>query len=162
MDVLERVGSSRLMLEGKFPYPSAVDCMRYAIQEMAEYDDAMMRAYQPDHKRNNERQPDPRKELGQAGYMILSAMLYFEKDFPYQSWGAIGGDAIALWAGVVSNVASAIHPDPEFADEGVDAGDLGLAWDCCKALMHLNGWDIDALITETCEAFEAKHMGVQA
>src|SRR5574343_139598 len=101
MDVLERVGSSRMMLDGKFPYPSAVDCMRYAIQELAEMDDAMMRQEQPNHKRNNGREHDPRKELGQAGYMILSAILYFERYDLLITRTVTGDNSLELWAMIV-------------------------------------------------------------
>jgi hypothetical protein len=161
MDVLERVGSSRLMLEGKFPYPSAVDCMRYAIQEMAEYDDARMREDQPDHKRNNERQADARKELGQAGYMILSAMLHYEKTNPQKSVTIKleTGNTVNVWSQVVqfagSSVFFALDKTPNWA-----AVDASYAWAYCAALMQLHGWDVDDLICETCEAFEAKHLGV--
>ena len=155
MDVLERVGSSRMMLEGKFPYPSAVDCMRYAIQEMAEYDDAMMRQDQPDHKRNNERQPDPRRELGQAGYMILSAML--------QVTGSMADlvseleDKTKAYGAVVSELGDALT-ESESNTYVVNSLDWALAY--WKELVTLHGWDVDDLIAETCEAFEAKHLGV--
>jgi len=157
MDVLERVGSSRLMLEGKFPYPSAVDCMRYAIQEMAEYDDARMREDQPDHKRNNERTPDPRKELGQAGYMILSAMLKVEgctADLESEL-GSKGQN----YGAIVRELGDALT-ESESNIYVVNSLDWALAY--WKELCTLHGWDIDALITETCEAFEAKHLGVSA
>lgn len=161
MDCLERVGSSRLMLEGKFPYPSAVDCMRYAIQEMAEFDDARMREDQPDHKRNNERQPDARKELGQAGYMVLSALL-LDKGNDYPGFMYVApGKPVELWAAAVMNVASAIgFYEADAKEDG--AVDAWYAWVVMKDLMMARGWDPMQLITETCEAFEAKHLGVQA
>ena len=158
MDVLERVGSSRMMLEGKFPYPSAVDCMRYAIQEMAEYDDARMREDQPDHKRNNERTPDPRKELGQAGYMILSAMLKVEgcrADFESEY-----KDKACLYGAVVRELGDAISEGTITRIYVTTNLDWALAY--WKELCTLHGWDVDDLITETCEAFEAKHLGVSA
>jgi len=177
MDVLERVGSSRMMLEGKFPYPSAVDCMRYAIQEMAEYDDARMRQDQPDHKRNNERQPDPRKELGQAFYMVLSGCLALKLDVEieppldyegiYEEWlkrtlyAGIKQDLGRLCADVFCAVDEIV---PLYERPTIDEL-AGLATDLLTSMGQLandHGWDVDDLITETCEAFEAKHLGVQA
>ena len=158
MDVLARVGSSRIMLEGKFPYPSAVDCMRYAIQELAECDDAMMRQDQPDHKRNNERTGDARKELGQAGYMILSAMLKVEgcrADFESEY-----KDKAHLYGAVVRELGDALSEGTTTRIYVTTNLDWALAY--WKELVALHGWDVGELITETCEAFEAKHLGVLA
>lgn len=157
MDVLERVGSSRLMLEGKFPYPEGVRCMRYAVQELAEYDDARMRLDQPDHKRNNERQPDSRRELGQAGYMILSAMLKVEGCRADLESEVL--DKACLYGAVVRELGDAISEN-SINIYVVNNLDWALAY--WKELCTLHGWDVYDLITETCEAFEAKHLGVPA
>ena len=153
MDILERVGSSRMMLDGKFPYPSAMDCMRYAVQEMAEYDDALMRQEQPDHKRNNSREHDPRKEAGQAGYMIVSAMLKVEgckADCESQYM-----NKKCLYGAIVRELGDALSE--EMINMYVVNGlDWALAY--WKELCTLYGWDVPTLIEDTCADFERKHL----
>ena len=66
-----------------------------------------------------------------------------------------------LWAGVLMNLGSAIQY-AEAKEAEYSAIDLSYSWDLCAALMREHLWNPDELITETCEAFEAKHLGVQA
>ena len=156
MNPLERVASSRLMLDGHFPYPNAVDCMRYSLQEMCEYDDAMMRQEQPDHKRNNGREHDPRKELGQAGYMILSAYLHFGEPLKLQNVDT-DYSPMALWAHCLQFVSGAVQWETQHKSNWA-AIDLSYAWTYCQALMRAHHWDVAQLIEETCEDFERKHL----
>lgn len=153
MDVLERVGSSRMMLDGKFPYPSAVDCMRYAVQELAEFDDAMMRQEQPTHKRNNGKEHDPRKELGQAGYMILSAMIKVEGCSTYLESEIQEKDR--LYGAIIGELGEALS-EGQINLYVVNSLDWALAY--WKELCTLHGWDVAELIEDTCADFERKHL----
>lgn len=164
MNHLERVKQSREKLEGHFPYPSALDCIRYAVQEMAEYDDAIMRFEQPYHKRNNERTPDPRRELGQAMYMLLSAINLRKLDHSHQSHY---GDQPSLYGAIINTLGDAIqmydHPSYHSWTQHVDIA-LAWAWSYMQELASLQGyggWDVDKLIEETCADFERKHLGVE-
>lgn len=158
MDVLERVGSSRMMLDGKFPYPSAVDCMRYAIQEMAEMDDAMMRQEQPEHKRNNGREHDPRKELGQAGFMLLSAALYLENTYPTDDKEVDAHvSTVELWANCIDSACMAVK-DFSLNLVSYASVDISYALAYWKHIASSHGWDVAELIEDTCADFERKHL----
>ena len=77
MTPYERVRLSRERTAATFPLPNVLDCIRYAITELAEYEDALLRQERASDKRNNDKQHDPRSELGQALYMLLSAAVQF-------------------------------------------------------------------------------------
>lgn len=51
-------------------------CMRYAMQELAEWDDAVMRMEHPEHMRNSARTPDPKMEFAQALCMVLDCYMF--------------------------------------------------------------------------------------
>ena len=55
------------------PHPEAAPSTRFALQEAGEVDDAYMRQ-DPRWKRNNAKEIDPAAELGDLGYMILTAL----------------------------------------------------------------------------------------
>ena len=65
-DHWRKIGSRR-------PHPEAAPSTRFALQEAAEVDDAYMRQ-DPRWKRNNAKEIDPAMELGDLGYMILTAL----------------------------------------------------------------------------------------
>ena len=58
-----------------FLQPPPVQSVRYAIMEGAEADDANMREERSTDARNNDRNMDARKEWGQAGFMLLTAIV---------------------------------------------------------------------------------------
>ena len=74
MNILDRVRYSRNCTNDTFPLPSPADCLWYAHTEGAEAIDAWLRRNQPEHVRNNARNTDMRKEVGQA---ILAGLLNF-------------------------------------------------------------------------------------
>ncbi len=166
MDVLERVGNSRMMLEGKFPYPDARPCTDYAIGEMYEYRDAIMRQERTDDKRNNVREHNPREEIGQAMYMIVSALLRHIETERVLVVRYVLGDGnperrdMFYYNAIISLAQAAGNFFEDKPDDAVLL--LQFAWLDCVRLCHIHGWDVPTLITETCEAFERKHLGVQA
>lgn len=54
--------------------PSPIDCLRYAVTEVAEAMDAWLRAQRPDDTRNNSRQMDVLDELGDCAIMLCSTL----------------------------------------------------------------------------------------
>lgn len=54
--------------------PSPIDCLRYAVTEVAEAMDAWLRAQRPDNARNNSRQMDVLDELGDCALMLCSTL----------------------------------------------------------------------------------------
>ncbi len=162
MDIEKRVGESRLLLDGHLPFPGEIGCVDYAIGEMYEYRDAIMRQENPDHKRNNERTADPRKELGQAMYMIVSAMLWFPD--PDRMLGVRYPSAYVdtsmphqYYFNAVSELADAgLHFLQVDWVTGVEL--LQFAWLSCIKLCQVHGWEVTCLIEETCGDFERKHV----
>ena len=90
-----------------FPLPTPAQCMRYAIQELAELDDAWMRQENPAHKRNNGREHDAELELGQAGYMIASSLLDCFSDVEIARL-AYTGTRTSRWAYLVAKCADSL------------------------------------------------------
>ena len=74
----ERVQLSRQRTAGVFPLPSVLDCIRYAITELAEYDDALLRDERSGDVRNSDKAHSQRAELGDAFYMLMSACIKAE------------------------------------------------------------------------------------
>jgi hypothetical protein len=154
MEYLERVSKSRQLLEGKFPYPAGRQCIRYAIQEMAEYDDALMRLMEPEHKRNNERTPDHRKELGQAIYMAASALLLLPKEYEVRPTIALSLNTEETFGMVVHHLGLALTYSDGFLF--YISADVQYALSYMRQLCTRRGWDIDLLVEETCQEFERK------
>jgi hypothetical protein len=156
----ERVQLSRQRTQGVFPLPSVLDCIRYAITELAEYDDALLRQERQGDKRNNIKQMhDPRSELGQCAYMIVSAMIQMP-EYSFDTPSLLERDGILRTTYhfcLLSNLASAgenatySHCKPEVHE------DLQWAWEDLVRLCDWHGWDVDHLVDETCNRFEQKH-----
>lgn len=168
MTPYERVKLSRKRTADAFPLPCPLDCIRYALCELCEYDDAMLRIERIGDKRNNARVPDPRGELGQALYMFLSAAVQWgTKPKQYdplsqQTRLHLYSAALNWLTGFTLSPASA-HLTPPLSNARRVA--LGIpvsgAYNVLCALATLHGWDLDELIEDTCAAFEAKHAAVQ-
>lgn len=170
MTPYERVQLSRQRTAGVFPLPSVLDCIRYAITELAEYDDALLRQERTGDKRNNDKAHDPRSELGQALYMLLSAavQLEYEPDclpVPFRM-GAVSRN-VANW------YFSAIFCLADLGSEASDIGESPYAvtnttsvmdepYSYLYAIADVSGWPVDALIDDTCNLFEAKHAPQEA
>ena len=166
MTPYERVRKSRELTAATFPLPSVLDCIRYAITELAEYDDALLRQERTGDKRNNDKAHDPRSELGQCGYMLLSAALQLngtpqmdvaQREAPHE-WE--GGERLAYYIALLSDLADLML--------NVWCNyDLLALYDCERAyatwwhLCDAHGWDVDAVVDEACVKFERKHAAVQ-
>jgi hypothetical protein len=161
MTPYERVQLSRQRTAGVFPLPSVLDCIRYAITELAEYDDALLRQERQGDKRNNIKQMhDPRSELGQALYMLLSAMMQhnYEPDndasFRTMTPQQVYFNAIQ-WTTETGRDALGIGSKPyafQNMQHSVDA-----AYSAMLALALSHSWDVDTLVDDTCNRFEQKH-----
>lgn len=161
-----RVELSRKRTEGSaLTLPDPYTCARYGLTEGAECDDANLRLDRTGDFRNNARNDDPRKEWGQCGYMILSALIQlpnaqhiyakvgdrlhtlYELEPRPMRWYASTMNCLAQY--LIEHVT--LHP---FAVSGQSL---------CWAFMYwaqyatLRGWEPAKLIDETCTAFEAKH-----
>ena len=111
MTPYERTQLSRERTAATFPFPSALDCIRYAVTELAEYDDALLRQERAGDKRNHDKAHDPRSELGQCGYMLLSEALQLngtpqmdvaQREAPHE-WE--GGERLAYYIALLSDLA---------------------------------------------------------
>lgn len=71
--LLAKVDNHWQKIGDRRPHPEAAPSTRFALQEAGEVDDAYMRQ-DPRWKRNNAKEIDPAIELGDLGYMILTAL----------------------------------------------------------------------------------------
>ena len=170
MTPYERVKLSRKRTASTFPLPSPLDCIRYALCELCEYEDAMLRLERIGDKRNNDRQPDPRAELGQALYMLLSAAVQWGikpkryDPLSQQSRLHLYSSALYWLAGFTLSPVSehlAARQALDNARRAALEGSVSGAYNVLCALATVHGWDVDAMIDDTCAAFEAKHAAVQ-
>lgn len=158
-----RVKESRKRTAATFPLPSPVDCIRYAICELTEYDDALLRLERIGDKRNNERTPDPRAELGQAIYMLLSAAVQWrtepKPDVTSQySRLHLYSSSVSWLLGFTLSPANSRLTAPLSEDGRIATGiTVSGAYAALCDLAACHGWDVAALIDDTCAAFEAKH-----
>jgi hypothetical protein len=170
MTPYERVKLSRERTAGVFPFPNVLDCIRFAICEIAEYDDALLRAERTGDKRNNDKAHDPRGELGQALYMLLSAYVQWDEspDGYYfhpgkgEEWmvktfyfGSM--QELAKLADYVIALTDPIVPAHERENFDSTLGQADEAYNNIYSLAMFHGWPVDALIDDTCAKFEAKH-----
>ncbi len=162
MTPYERVKLSRERTRLTFPLPGVSDCIRYAICELVEYDDALLRMERTGDKRNNDKVHDPAAELGQALYMLLSASVQFREPSAPRRLPAVSGYMPReLYFMALSHLA-------DLGFEALDEKNLSSleTWlrahastaytDMCD-LADLYGWSVDALVEDACAAFEAKH-----
>ena len=168
MTPYERVKLSRKRTAGAFPLPSPLDCIRYSLCELCEYEDAMLRLERIGDKRNNARQPDPRAELGQALYMLLSAAVQWSiKPKRYdplseQTRLHLYSSALNWLTGFTLSPTSAHLVPPFSAARRVALGvPVSGAYNVLCALATLHGWDVDTLVDDTCAAFEANRAAAQ-
>lgn len=168
MTAEERVKLSRNRTCPQFPLPVFNKCVRYAIQECGETDDAWMRIEEPGHKRNNERQPDPRREWGQVGYMILSAAIQrgkdrqFRCDHVHSPAYLLAGFGEEYFGRVVMALGMTLIYDCEINTTLKAVEQLRVAFAAWVHVCRCYAWDPDELIDETCMAFETKHAAREA
>lgn len=170
MNPYERVRLSRSLTNATFPLPAPLDCVRYAITELAEMDDALLRMERAGDKRNNTRNTDPRAEMGQCGYMLLSALV----QLPGAGPKAIEDRVLAISSARTTyfTLLGDLAAVGQEMERGVEDGSggtlrraatlLGIAWRNFSRLACLHGWSVDDLIEDACAAFEARHATKEA
>lgn len=159
MNNFERVEQSRQRTNPTFPLPTYAKCIRYAVQEAAEADDALMRQEEPHHIRNSQRQPDVKQECGQCGYMILSAAIQAACKTQYKTLSLKDSErrnAAAMFGLIVAHLGGALFDYANDYDTLSESNLLG-AYEAWIRFCRIMGWNDEELINETCAAFEAKH-----
>ena len=145
-NLVQIVRDSRSMTAMVFPLPDVDGCVDYAITEAGETLDAMLREKRTGDKRNNSKQSDVRKEWGQCGYMIASAMIQIDGC-------EMESDNSMSYIYSVFELLCAFRMSPsEIAWHLADALEI---W---QSFCHVNAWDAAELMAETCNAFERKHL----
>jgi len=153
-ELVEIVRASRERTNGVFPLPDVNSCIDYAITEAAEHLDAVLRERRNGDKRNNDKQHNPRKEWGQCGYMIASAIIqvpnidsYDNDDF--EAYESPDNVTLHLAISFFCNV----------RDDATDRDTPELdALDFWHAFAVKCGWNPADLLSETCADFERKHL----
>lgn len=151
MTPYERVKLSRERTAATFPLPSPVDCIRYAITELAEYDDALLRQERTGDKRNNDKAHSAERELGQALYMLLSAAV--QLDFAPHSGGRFGFPE-RDWR---QNYCAAVRVLAWLAEDLPQTRLINDTYAQLRKLAAHHGWDVAELVDGACAKFEAKH-----
>ena len=142
--LVEIVRESRRRTSDVFPLPDIEGCIDYAITEAAEHLDAILRDNRLGDKRNRDKAHDARREWGQCGYMILSALIQMPPEAMNISY--TGDESVydmLLWLCLYQTA----------DDETALPDALQVYVNLCNA----TGWDDLALMRETCAAFERKH-----
>jgi hypothetical protein len=140
------VRESRSTTAMVFPLPDVAGCVDYAITEAGETLDAILREKRTGDKRNNVKDSDERKEWGQCGYMIASAMMQIP-DCEMES----DCDASDIYSAFQLLCAFQRWPSK-------------IAWHLADALKIWSTFCIlnigipAELMAETCNAFERKHL----
>lgn len=78
--LLRQVRSHRLAVLHSFAWPDAPQCVAYALTEVGEYTDALLREQRAGDNRAAQRERDALLEWGQCGYMLASALLLMSAD----------------------------------------------------------------------------------
>jgi hypothetical protein len=151
-ELVEIVRASRERTNGVFPLPDVDSCIDYAITEAGEYLDAVLREQRNGDKRNNDKQHNPRKEWGQCGYMIASAIMQMPEFDDYDS-----GDWIPLERPELNSVYTLLILLCEIKEVFTNRAEVD-ALDIWHAFTVQCGWNPADLLTETCADFERKHL----
>jgi hypothetical protein len=147
-ELVEMVRQSRERTAGVLPLPDVPGCVDYAITEAGETLDAKLRMERTGDKRNHAKDADMRKEWGQTGYMIASAMIQVD-GCPMEANVYGGTIHTVLWALAMSRITE-------------DFGYLVDALTYWVGVCSVNHWSAAELLTETCAAFERKHLHTEA
>ncbi len=155
-ELVEIVRESRERTNDVFPLPDVDSCIDYAITEAGEYLDAILREERNKDKRNRDKEHDARKEIGQCGYMIASAVIQVPTGhldaIDWQPY--VGPSGITLYRLFKTLADVRDGTNNKWENPHVDAFD---EW---HAFVVLCGYDPADLLRETCAAFEAKHLQV--
>ena len=153
-ELIEIVRVSRERTHGVFPLPDVDSCIDYAITEAGEYLDAVLRERRNGDKRNNDKQHNPRKEWGQCGYMIASAIIQVPN---IDSYDNDDFEAYESPDNVTLHLAIAFLCNVRDDATGRDTPELD-ALDFWHAFAVKCGWNPAGLLSETCADFERKHL----
>jgi NTP pyrophosphatase (non-canonical NTP hydrolase) len=170
MTPYERVTLSRQRTAATFPFPALRPCIDYAICEFAgELRDAVLRDERATDVRNNDRAHSQQKELGDSFYMLLSACI--QADHEPQLHPIVGTYAfrrhcneIVRYLTYAADHAARLDGETTSYDGAHDGvcRNLDHAYSYMVGLcLHGYGWNVDTLIDETCNRFEAKHVPAQ-
>ena len=143
-NLVEIVRQSRERTAGVFPLPDVAGCVDYAITEAGETLDAKLRMERNGDKRNHEKERNMRKEWGQTGYMIASAIIQIP-DCEMEVPDFAGGIYVLIYALAMSRITD---------DYGYLTESIASWYEVCGD----NLWQPAELLTETCAAFERKHL----
>lgn len=152
MSAYERVKLSRQRTGATFPLPGVSDCIRYAICEMAEMDDAWLRIERAGDKRNSDKAHAPSAELGQALYMLLSAAVQHGVEpalYDYSGYTSLWYVEVLKW---LADLLQALCDGYTALDQ-----EFSGCYSTMCGLAAFHGWDAAALVDAACAAFEAKH-----
>lgn len=139
------VRESRSMTAMVFPLPDVDGCVDYAITEAGETLDAILREKRTGDKRNNVKASDVRREWGQCGYMIASAMIQI--DGCPMIMPNVGGSVYTVLVALCSYRMGS--GSVEWLTDAISD------W---ESICDVNAWDAAELMAETCNAFERKHL----
>ena len=153
-ELVEIVRASRERTNGVFPLPDVDSCIDYAITEAGEYLDAVLRERRNGDKRNNDKQHNPRKEWGQCGYMIASAIIQVPN---IDSYDNDDFEVYELPQDVTSYMVIAFLCSVREGYSGRTTPELD-ALDFWHAFAVKCGWNPADLLSETCADFERKHL----
>jgi hypothetical protein len=153
-ELIEIVLKSRRKTAGVFPLPDVDSCIDYAITEAGEYLDALLRERRRRDLRNNEKDHDARREWGQCGYMIASAIIQHDdaKRWDADCWIAEREPAFVGFYDVMLALCGARMLGD---NSGIDELE---ALDYWHAFAVRCGWNPADLLSETCADFERKHL----
>lgn len=152
LELLEYISQERAALAGCYPLPSPLDCVRYALTELGEYEDAMLRAERTGDKRNNQKPSDARRELGQVGEMLGAAIVQLNRKRPLAS------EAIHTMESRLDSVATLAESIAKCLWYRMDMNsDAQWSFANWIALVQLHGWDAHALLVERYTQVREKH-----
>lgn len=161
MNILERIRYSRNCTNDSFPLPSPIDCLWYAKTEGdGESVDAWLRERRSADLRNNTRDHNMRKEVGQAIYMLASAYIQWHRNNIFQVWPDTCGDTQLDFAILDACKYTHIALTDAMLDD-TNGINIILAMQAWCHVCALQSWDARQLVEETCADFERKHCVVR-
>lgn len=155
LELLEYIAAERAALAGCYPLPSPLDCVRYALTELGEYEDAMLRAERTGDKRNNQKPSDARRELGQVGEMLGAAANQLRWiDFVSSDITERDAERFDWIADILSALVIAYEYRCMSNHSAYKVHMAFLYWVC---LVKWHGWDPNSLLVERYAQVREKH-----
>lgn len=159
LELLEHISQERAALAHCYPLPSPLDCIRYALTEVGEYEDAILAMERTGDKRNNpDRERDARKELGQVGEMLGAGLVQldgwrdldgYDLDEPHTVPSRL--QTLATLIGLAADAMAGLHSGHAILHR--------VAWPFPEwiGLVKWHGWDAHALLQERYAQVREKH-----